>query len=379
MHIDRHRWLEKILNEFEIHSVCALLGPRQCGKTTLAKHFIDNFSGKSYFFDCENPLHLAQLDSPMTAFERIEGLIVIDEVQLRPDLFPVLRVIVDEYPNKKFLITGSASRDLIHQSSESLAGRIGYHQITPFSIDEIDNFHKLWERGGFPKSYLASSKEKSIRWREQYIQTFLERDLAWLGFNVSPPLMAKLWRMIAHMHGQTVNYHELARSLDFDQRTIKRYLYILEGAFMIQLLRPWHTNLPKREVRAPKVYIRDSGILHTLLSLSQDDIYNSPKLGASFEGFAIEQIIRYFDAFRDCYFWGVHTGAELDLLLTKGGKRIGFEMKYTDSPKITVSMRHALEDLKLDHLYIVIPQKTHFQLEKNITCLGIDQISKIQL
>jgi predicted AAA+ superfamily ATPase len=374
MHLNREKLLNKIEEEFEIHQICALLGPRQCGKTTLAKELANQSLSSVHFFDCENPLHLARLDFPLVTFQDLQGLIVIDEVQRRPDLFPILRVLVDEDKTKQFLITGSASRDLIHQSSETLAGRIGYHQVTPFSLDEVDNWNKLWLRGGFPKSYLASSSRLSIRWRDEYILTFLERDLAALGFNITPYLIGKLWRMLAHVHGQTLNYHDLSRSLDMDQRTIKRYLQILEGAFMITLLKPWHSNLSKREVRAPKIYIRDTGLLHRLLMLTDDSIENHPKLGASYEGFAIEQLLRRFNAYQDSYFWATHNGAELDLLINHEGKKLGFEIKYTDSPKITKSMHLAIEGLQLNHLFIIIPSKEYFQLSNKVTCVGIENI-----
>ena len=374
MHIYRGNFLNKISQEFEIHQVCALLGPRQCGKTTLAKELASQSQIPVHFFDCENPLHLARLKSPLIAFQELQGLIVIDEVQRRPDLFPVLRVLVDEDKSKQFLITGSASRDLIHQSSETLAGRIGYYQITPFSLDEVEDWHKLWLRGGFPKSYLASSSKLSLRWRDEYILSFLERDLPALGFNITPYLIGKLWRMLAHLHGQTLNYHDLSRSLDVDQRTIKKYLHILEGAFMITLLKPWHTNLSKREVKAPKIYIRDTGLLHRLFMLPEDNIEDHPKLGASYEGFAIEQILRRFNNDQGSYFWATHNGAELDLLIHYQDKTLGFEIKYTDSPRITRSMHIALEDLQLDHLFIIIPQKEYFPLSDKVTCLGIENI-----
>ena len=377
MIIPRLDWCKKINTEFEIHPVCALLGPRQCGKTTLAKNY-----GKTldhHYFDCENPSHLARLENPLFAFQNLEGLIIIDEVQLRPDLFSILRVIVDEDPKKKFLITGSASRDLIHQSSQTLAGRIGYHQITPFSLNEINDWSLLWKRGGFPKSFLASSSSLSIRWRDEYITTFLERDLALLGFNMNIPIVKKLWRMLAHYHGQTLNYSELSTALGIDQRTLKRYLFALEGTFMITLLKPWHTNLSKREVKAPKLYIRDTGLLHRLLQTDQDMIENSPKVGASFEGFAIEMIQRHFNCFENSFFWAIHAKAELDFLMIQDGKKIGFEIKLTDQPSVTKSMETALQDLQLDHLYIVTPHAETYLLRKNISVLGISTLNTLKI
>jgi hypothetical protein len=308
----------------------------------------------------------------------LKGLIIIDEVQLRPDLFPVLRVLVDEDPGCKFLITGSASRDLLQQSSETLAGRIGYNQITPFTLEEVDDFEKLWQLGGFPKSFLASSAKASERWRSEYIKTFLERDILKLCFELIPNIAGRLWRSLSHMHGQILNIHKLSNSLMLDQRTVKRYLSILEGAFMITMLRPWHSNGQKREVKSPKVYIRDSGILHTLLGLGQEQIMFNPNLGASFEGFAIEQIMSYLDSYEKSYFWATHSGAEVDLVIVSGNKKIGFEIKYTDNPRITRSMRIAINDLNLEHLYLIIPGKEFFKMDEKITCLGIASLKSIE-
>ena len=377
MEIKRDKLLSKINEEYEVHQVCALLGPRQCGKTTLAKTYVNQIHDQVHFFDCENPLHIARLENPLLTLGSLNGLIVIDEVQLRPDLFSVLRVLVDENPNQKFLITGSASRDLLQQSSETLAGRIGYHQITPFSLEEVKDWQLLWKVGGFPRSFLARSAKSSERWRDEYIKTFLERDILYLGLEVSPQLAGKLWRMLAHMHGRILNIHSLSKSLGVDQRTVKRYLGILEGAFMINLLKPWYANLGKREVKSPKVYIRDSGLLHRLLGFSDENLEFNPALGSSFEGFAIEEIIRYFTSYEISYFWATHNGAELDLLIERGIKKLGFEIKYTDNPRITKSMRIALEDLDLDHLYLVIPGEHNFQLDKKITCIGISNISSV--
>ena len=374
MVISRPLWHKKIEKEYEVHPVCALLGPRQCGKTTLSKSYGESTDEPYHYFDCENPLHLARLENPLFTLGNLKGLIIIDEVQLRPGLFSALRVIVDDHKDKRFLITGSASRDLIHQSSQTLAGRIGYHQITPFSIDEFKDWKTLWKRGGFPKSTLANTEEISLRWRDEYIKTFLERDLGLLGFNISAPVARKLWIMLAHYHGQTMNYAEFSSSLDMDQRTLKRYLFILEGAFMLTLLKPWHANLSKREVKAPKIYIRDSGLLHRLLQIDQDEIENHPKAGASFEGFAIENIQRHFDCFENVFFWGVHSGAELDLFIPHRGKKLGFAVKLSDAPTITKSMRTSIYDLGLDHLYIINTYDGIHPLEKNISSVGINDI-----
>lgn len=380
MAIDRAYFLDQISQEFKVHSVCGLLGPRQCGKTTLSLQYAAQFSFPVHTFDCENPIHLTRLEDPLTALESLDGLIVIDEVQRRPDLFPVLRVLVDRYPEKRFLITGSASRDLIAQSSETLAGRIGYIQLSPFSIDEVSDWRQLWHRGGFPKSYLAVDEASSLKWRDSYIQSFLERDVAQLGFDIMPRAMGQLWRMLAHMNGQILNVHKLAEAIDVDKRTINRYLSILEGTFMITLLRPWHTNLGKREVKSPKVYIRDSGLLFRLLSLKEDQIPFYPDIGAAFEGFAVEMIQRKFQCYENLFFWNVHSGAELDLVFVSGQKKIGIEVKMTDHPRITKSMHQALGTLGLDRMYLIIAAQTKpffLDADKKVSCLNITDIGQI--
>ena len=363
---------EQINEQFEVHSVCALLGPRQIGKTTLAKEYAAQFA-HTYVFDLENPTHLTRLEHPMLTLADIEAdLIVIDEIQRRPELFPVLRVLVDERP-RRFLILGSASRDLIQQSSETLAGRIGYIELTTFSIVEGAEENKLWLQGGFPRSYLASSKQ-SYLWRKSYITTFLERDIPTLGYNIPPMLMRKLWMMVAHYHGQILNASEIGKSLSISYHTVKKYMDILEGTFMVRMLQPWFENISKRQIKSAKLYIRDSGLLHALLDIRDaEQLQVHPKLGSSWEGFALEEIIKQYHALpEECYFWATQAGAELDLLIIKDGKKIGFEFKYTDAPKITPSMRIAIETLKLDHLYIVFPYKEDsFPLAEKITARGL--------
>ncbi len=368
----RLHFLEKIGFQFSIHSVCGLLGPRQVGKTTLAKQYIQDIEGVSYF-DLENPLSSARLENPMlTLSDLTTNLIVIDEIQRKPDLFPVLRVLVDEKPCK-FLILGSASRDLVQHSSETLAGRIGYIELTPFSLAETNESKRLWLRGGFPKSYLASSELESYAWRQAYISTFMERDIPNLGFSIPAVQMRRLWMMLAHTHGCLLNVTEIGKSLGITQHTVRKYVDILTGTFMVRLLEPWYENISKRQVKTPKIYIRDSGILHTLLGIqSEAELQVCPKLGALWEGFALEEIIKKYQAFpEECFFWGTQGGAELDLLLFRDGKRLGFEMKYTDAPKITKSMLCALQDLRLDHLYVVHPHPETFPLAEKITALGL--------
>lgn len=376
--IQRSNYLDLITEVFDIHSVCALLGPRQCGKTTLARLYAEQiYKNKSevHYFDLEHPRDLNALSSPSLTLEPLNGLIIIDEIQRQPDLFPYLRYLSD-YSDKKFLILGSASRDLIHQSSETLAGRISYIELSPFWLKEVGDFRKHWQRGGFPKSYLASSDTASERWRFDYITTFLERDLANIGFSANPSLMRRLWAMVAHYHGQTVNYSEIGRSLDLTDKTIKRYLEILEGAFMIRLLKPWFENLGKRQVKSPKVYVRDSGLLHSLLDINSGNLTTHPKIGASFEGYALEEVIRSLNLDKaQVYFWATEKGAELDLLVIQGDKRYGYEFKFSDSPTISKSMRIAQEDLKLSHLTIINPGNHSYKLESEISVIGLENFT----
>lgn len=367
--------LDKIIDSFEVAPICVLLGPRQCGKTTLAKTCAERFGKQGvHFFDLEDPVNLARLDNPKIAFEPLSGLIIIDEIQLRPDLFPVLRVIVDN-TDKHFLILGSASQQLIRQSSESLAGRINYLEMTPFSLKETDNTKTLWQRGGFPKSYLASSERISNSWRKSYIRTFLEKDIASFGFDIPPQVMRRFWYMIAHYHGQLFNASEISRSIEVTNKTASRYLDILAGTFMIRRLNPWFENISKRQIKAPKVYFRDSGLLHTLLGIETiEQLYSHPKLGISWEGFAMEEVIRSLEVDNeDCYFWSTQSGAELDLLVTTNSKKVGFEFKFTDSPKITKSMNIAFQDLKLDKLIVIVPHEVEFPLADNISVCGLER------
>lgn len=368
----REYFLDQITRQFRVHSVCALLGPRQIGKTTLAKEYAKNYKNVS-FFDLENPFDLAKLVNPMLMLSQLEtDLIVIDEIQRRPELFPVLRVLVDEKP-RKFLILGSASRDLIKQSSETLAGRIGYIELTPFTLAEVKDNDSLIIRGGFPRSYFASSLVESYDWRQQYITTFMERDIPNLGFDVPPMLMRRLWMMLAHNHGNILNASDIGRSLSITHHTVRKYIDILVGTFMIRLLQPWFENISKRQVKSPKVYIRDTGLLNVFLNIqNKESLLNYPALGAIWEGFALEEIInQYHVRAEECFFWSTQSGAKLDLLLFRQGKRLGFEFKYTDGPTMSKSMYIALEDLTLDHLYVVHPHMETFPLAQNVTAMGM--------
>lgn len=380
MQINRSQFEAEILESLSYNPVTAILGPRQCGKTTLARRISETM--KSALFDLENPADLELLKmAPLQLFRGMEGLIIIDEIQRLPELFPQLRVMADEADSKrKYLILGSASPDLIRNSSESLAGRIGFVHLTGFRLNEIgnENLQNLWLRGGFPRSYLALTDSQSFTWRNDFIQTFLERDISLFGFNIPPVTLRRFWQMLAHFHGQVWNGAEFARAMGVSEPTVKRYLDILTGTYMIRQLQPWHENLKKRQIKAPKIYIRDSGILHTLLSQQDNSIYGHVKVGASWEGFVIEQILQKTDS-RDCFFWRTHTGAELDLLVLKNGKRIGFEIKYAEVSKITRSMHNVLEDLKLDKLYLVNSGNRKFDFNEKISVLPASQILSINL
>jgi predicted AAA+ superfamily ATPase len=362
---------------FRVHPACAILGPRQVGKTTLARMYLEQHPSDQFqFFDLENPLDAARLENPMLTLSKLpEKLIVIDEIQRAPELFPIIRVLIDDKQKKqKFLILGNASRELIQQSSETLAGRIGYMELMPFSLDEVDHeSDTLWLRGGFPLSYLAQTEEDSFLWRQSYITTFLERDIPNLGFQIPPQQMRRFWLMLVHYHGQIFNARELGKSLGISDHMVRKYLDILAGTFMIRILLPWYENLQKRQIKSPKIYFRDSGILHALLGIRNQEAMNTyPKMGSFWEGFALEEIIRQTGASsEECYFWGTQSKAELDLLIIKDGKKVGYEFKYTDAPKITPSMRIACEDLKLDHLYVVYPGTVAFPLSEKITARGL--------
>ncbi len=370
----RLHYLDKISQAFRVHNVVALLGPRQCGKTTLSRMYAEQFQQCTHL-DLEDPRDLAKLDNPMLALESLHGLIIIDEIQRRPELFPVLRVLVDK-PNsqQKYLILGSASRDLIRQSSETLAGRIAHIELTPFVLSEVNDSDKLLIRGGFPRSFLANNEQDSADWRREYVRTFLERDIPNLGFQIASSSMRRFWAMLAHYNGNLFNAAEIGTSLGISHTAIRNYLGILEGTFMIRQLKPWHANIKKRQVKTAKIYFRDTGILNSLLGIdNNNELLNNPKLGSIWEGFALEQIVSCSDVqAEDCYFWRTHAGAELDLLVVKGDKRFGYEMKYADAPRITKSMRNAIDDLQLSELMIVIPGSAEFRLAQNIRVIGLE-------
>lgn len=378
-HVPRERHVETVAGLIERHPVVAILGARQVGKTTLALDLAALRGEPTTHFDLEDPEDLARLEDPKLALRDLRGLIVIDEVQRRPDLFPVLRVLADRRDRPaRFLILGSASPDALRQSSESLAGRIVYHELGGFSLDEVgfDNLPDLWLRGGFPRSFLASGDAESMEWRRSFVRTFLERDLPQLGIQVPAPTLHRFWSMVAHYHGQTWNSSELARALDVSQPTVKRYLDLLTAALVVRQLQPWFENLGKRQVKSPKAYVLDSGLLHTLLGLeTRDELERHPKVGASWEGFALGEIVARLGAFpEECYFWATHSGAELDLLIVRGTRKIGFELKRTTRPRITASMRSALETLDLERLDLIHAGEESFPLGERVRAVALRRI-----
>jgi predicted AAA+ superfamily ATPase len=356
--------------------VVVLSGPRQCGKTTLARELLSPDSLN--YFDLEDPTSIARLEAPMTALAPLRGLVVIDEVQRRPDLFPVLRVLADRQPSTaSFLLLGSASGELERQSSESLAGRVERIEMGGFSPSEVgvDSLDKLWVRGGFPRSYLAATEPDSISWRRQFIQTLLERDLPQWGVSVPAAALRRLWTIVAHYHGQTWNASDAARTLDVSQPTIRRYLDLLTDALVVRQLQPYHANLKKRQVKAPKVYVRDSGVLHQLLGIAaQKDLLDHPKVGASWEGFVVERLIAE-EAHEGAWFWATHQGAEMDLVLRAGSRLLGVEIKRTDAPKITASIRIAMEDLGLDRVAVVYPGTRRYPLADNVEAVPASDLA----
>jgi predicted AAA+ superfamily ATPase len=372
--IERHKDRKAIADLLNIFPVTAILGPRQVGKTTLAKTFHPD-----HIFDLENPRDFALLENPQLALEKLVGLIMIDEIQRKAELFPLLRYLVDNNPKQRFLILGSASSNLRQQSGESLAGRIGYHYLTGLNLTETgaSSMETLWLRGGFPRSYLTESDSQSMTWRTNFISTFLEKDLTVLGINVPAATMYRFWTMVSHYHGQTINYSELGRSFGINDKTAKLYLSILEDTFMIRQLMPWHANVSKRLVKSPKIYLRDSGIFHALLSINtMQELRSNPKIGASWEGFALEELVSMLGK-RDSevFFYGTHSGAEIDLYWQDKGKKMGAEFKYIDAPRTTKSMHQAIADLNLDELRVIYPGDKKYQLTEKIWAMPLENFA----
>lgn len=378
------RTLQTLLAEFP---VVALVGARQVGKTTLANALADIWNGPTHRFDLEDPRVAARLANPMLALEGLTGLVVVDEIQLRPDLFPALRVLADRPAlATRFLILGSAAPELLQRSAESLAGRIAYHELSGFDCAEIEGsddaalIQRLWHRGGFPKSFLAASDAASLRWRREFARTYLERDIPALGLRLAPATLRRFWGMLAHYHGQIWNGSEFARAFGVTERTVRHYLDILAATFMVRILAPWHENLGKRQVKAPKIYLSDSGLLHNLLDIaSPAALANHPKVGASWEGFALHQVVAHLGVdWNACHYWKLHTGAELDLLVQQDGHRIGFEFKLNDAPRLTPSMRSAMEHLGLQRLYAIHAGQDRFPLAEGIEALPLVQLSELE-
>ena len=374
MDVRRTAYLQTIRERLRDNPVVSLVGPRQAGKTTLARMLAEESTEAVHFFDLESPADLARLSNPELVLRPLEGLVILDEVQRRPDLFPLLRVLADRRPTSaRFLILGSASPALIKEGSESLAGRVSFIDITGFSLGELHalDLARLWWRGGFPRAYLAPDDTATRQWQDDFCRTFLERDIPQLGIQVPATTLGRFWTMVAHFHGQILNQAELARALGSSEPTARRYLDILSGTYVVRQLTPWFENLKKRQVKSPKIYIRDSGILHALLGVaSPEGLQSHPKLGASWEGFCLEQILGLCGD-RAAYVWATHGGAELDLLLFHEGRRLGFEFKFSEQPATTKSMRIAQQDLSLDHLYIVHPGEHDYPLDESITAIPL--------
>lgn len=376
--IKRIKEVEKLNQLLDLFPVTGILGPRQVGKTTLAKQF-----NADHHIDLENPRDFSMMSQPQLALETFSGLIIIDEIQKMPDLFPLLRYLVDTRKDQRYIILGSASPELIKQSSETLAGRIGYLELQGFNLMDsgFENWRKLWLRGGFPRSYTADNDKQSMLWREHYVSTFLEKDIPQLGINIPASTMRRFWTMLSHYHGQEINYSEFSRSFGVSDMTIRRYIDILEGTYMVRVLQPWHINIGKRLIKRPKLYFRDPGILHSLMSIQDiGDLMTHNKLGASWEGFALEQAIRFTGVNnRNFYFWGTHSGAEVDLFWQKGGKNRAVEVKYTDAPRFTKSMKSALSDLKLEHLWVIYPGDKTYPLAENTTALSMYDLEQLSI
>ena len=370
--IDRPGLRERVRRALARSRAVVLVGPRQSGKTTLAREFLARESPN--YFDLENPLNAASLDQPMTALETLQGLVVIDEVQRVPELFPILRVLIDRSDRKgQFLLLGSASPALLRQTSESLLGRIEVIEVGGFDLSEtgVAASDRLWLRGGFPPAYTAASDADAFDWCRNALARFVEVDLPQFGVNVAAPTMLRFWAMLAGTHGQLWNAADPARSLGVSETTVRRYLDWLTQGLMVRQLQPWHANLNKRQVKAPKIYFRDTGLLHALLGIpTPAELSRHQRSGASWEGFALEQVLRLTDP-AEAYFWATHAGAELDLLMLRYGKRIGVEFKRVDAPRLTPSMRIALADLELDALYVVYPGIHRYRLADRVEAVPL--------
>ena len=360
--------------------VVGIIGARQAGKTTLARAIAKRQLGPVTHFDLEDTADLARLADPRLALGDLRGLVILDEIQRRPEIFPILRVLADRRPRRvRFLVLGSASPDLLRQGSESLAGRIHYHELKGLSLSDVGRtrLKRLWLRGGFPRSFLAKSETESVAWRRALIRTFLERDLPQLGVQIPAETLRRFWTMVAHVHGQTWNASEFGRAFGMADTTVRRYLDLLTATFLVRQLQPFHENLAKRQVKAPKLYVSDSGLLHSLLGLQDErDLEGHPKVGASWEGFALDEVVRRMGArAEDCYFWATHAGAELDLLIVRGRRRWGFEVKKTSAPGLTRSMHIAIKDLRLDRLDVIHAGRDTFALAPKVRAVALADVT----
>ena len=375
--IQRKKLREKIENAIRRSVITAVLGPRQCGKTTISR-MIGSKHGAIYY-DLEDPVSFQALkSSPEQLLSEQKGLIILDEIQRMPELFPILRMLADRADiTARFLLLGSSSPNLMKNVSESLAGRVAFIDMSGFDISELSvrDVKKLWYRGGFPRSFLAADEEESFSWRLDFIRTFLERDIPQLGITVPSETLRRFWTMLAHYHGQTWNGSEFARAIGATEPTARRYLDLLSGAYVIRQLQPWYENIGKRQVKSPKIYIRDSGLLHALLLLKDNQIRLHPKNGASWEGFIVEQVINLVET--PVWYWATHAGSELDLFAVINGKRTGIEIKFADAPDLTKSMHLAFQDLKLDRLFIIYPGKISYPLLENIIVVPLPELEMI--
>ncbi len=371
--VNRSFHLQQIKTRFKSSEVVAILGPRQCGKTTLSKAFDFDL-----YFDLESAKDLAALENPEQAFKGAKKLIVIDEIQRRPDIFPFLRHFVDNNPKVKLLLLGSSSRHLIQHSSESLAGRISYYHLSGFSVDELklELADRLWLRGGFPKSFLAKSEAVSLRWREDYIRTFLEQDIPQLGIQIPAHTLRKFWSLLAHYNGQILNFSEIGRNFGISDATAKKYLDLLAGTFMVEILAPWHANISKRQVKSPKFYFSDTGIFHSLAQIqNRKDLLSHPRLGSSWESLVLRSIRAKYD--KEIYFWNTQSDAEIDFVIPQPKGLIGIEAKFSDAPRMTPSMRIAINDLKLSVIYVVYPGDKAYDLSEKVKVIPLASLAKV--
>lgn len=378
--IKRPSYLKQIETALKRSPITALLGPRQCGKTTLAR--LLSQERKATYFDLESQPDLRRLQNPELMLGSLQGIVILDEIQTMPVLFNVLRVLADRQKTKaRFLILGSASPAMIKTVSETLAGRVEFVELSGFDLRETGTgpWKKLWLRGGFPRSYLAKSEKDSQAWRESFIRTFLERDIPQLEISIPASALRRFWMMLAHYHGQTWNASRIGAAMGLSDKTVRSYLDILTGTFMVRQVQPWHENIGKRQVKSFKVYICDSGILHSLLSISdQHSLFGHPQVGASWEGFALEQIFRVLNL-KEAFFWATHNGAEIDLLFFHRGRRYGIEIKFNEAPRVTRSMRVIQEELDLDHLWIIYPGEHRFPVDKKISVWPLKDVGELIL